>query len=64
MVTRSLRDAIDTIEAGAEACGRASYVHRPSRMRIEIECERINPNPPPARAFTDPDDPARTCAGP
>lgn len=44
-------------------CGRARYRHDGLGLTIEVHCEGQEEEPPPARAFADPDDPERLCPG-
>ena len=42
-------------------CGEVRYRQRSTGLVIEVSCEQLNPVPPPARAFADPDNPQRRC---
>ncbi|MEZ4441765.1 MAG: hypothetical protein R3B72_21875 [Polyangiaceae bacterium] len=53
----------DLIEATGAGCGEVRYRHLATDLAVDVVCERVGANPPPARAFADPDDPTRSCGG-
>jgi hypothetical protein len=60
---RTLGADEQAIVAEHEPCGRVSHRDSATGVAIEVECERINYGPPPARAFVDPFDPNEACGG-
>jgi hypothetical protein len=53
---RSLLDE-EKVTADQVGCGHARYTQASTGVEIEIACEGVEPNPPSARAFVDPDAP-------
>jgi hypothetical protein len=54
----------ERLEVSGGACGQARYRHERAGLTIDVDCESIDPDPPPARAFADPNDPSQACGGP
>jgi hypothetical protein len=63
--TTSVRRAFggdeERIEAEGGVCGKVRYRQRSTGVALEVECRHVNDQPPPARAFADPDEPERAC---
>jgi len=60
-VQRLSLDDRETLRIDGKRCGRVRYQQQSTAIDIEVECEQLNPEAPPARAFADPDDPTRGC---
>ncbi len=56
-LSRSSRGGREQAHASAESCGHARYVNEATGLVVEVVCESQRFEPPPARAFADPDEP-------
>ena len=60
-VTRLSDRGEQRIASDGRRCGVVQYEQPSTGLVITVRCEGIEPGPPPARAFADPDDPDRSC---